>query len=382
MLYTSEAGKRQVINLYESVLMQWHQPCKQVSIPTSYGETFVIESGERDAPAVILLHGSGSNSAMWLADAVLLSKTHHVVAVDIIGECGKSAENRPAFVAGTYSAWLLEVIDNLGLQHVSIIGCSLGGWIALDFSLHHPERMAKLILVATAGVTQVKLSTVFWIIITSMMGRWGFVRLNKLVYGNLAIDDNALAFASLVKQHYRPRTDVLPLFSDESLNKIEVPTLFIGGERDCFYDSWKTASKLHENLKNCTYFVLENTGHVVVNQTHILVKFLTDQRMKSPFVGQLRELIEKAQYGGAADIDIIMGTLTQQATFEETRYVDYALSLVENEEGIERIKYFLFHGTLIQRNYASLFLNRLGEWREVRKAFEQGLIDEIQAFAR
>ena len=45
-------------------------------------------------------------------------------------------------------------------------------------------------------------------------------------------------------------------------------------------------------------------------------------------------------------------------------------------------KYYLFNGTQIQRNYACLFLNRLGEREPVKEAFEQGLIDEIQAFSR
>jgi len=62
--------------------------------------------------------------------------------------------------------------------------------------------------------------------------------------------------------------------------------------------------------------------------------------------------------------------------------VDYALSLVSNEEGISRLSYYLFNGSLIQRNYCSLFFNRRGDWKIVREAYELGLIDEIQAFAR
>jgi hypothetical protein len=100
------------------------------------------------------------------------------------------------------------------------------------------------------------------------------------------------------------------------------------------------------------------------------------------FTGQLKELIDKAESGFTADIDYIMDKLTADSTLATTRYVDFALSLVTNMEGIKRIEYYLFHGTLIQRNYASLFLNRLGEWRSVRKAYEQGLIDELQAYSR
>jgi hypothetical protein len=104
--------------------------------------------------------------------------------------------------------------------------------------------------------------------------------------------------------------------------------------------------------------------------------------VKFEFSGQLKVLIDKAQSGKSTDVDLIMEKLTVDSTFAMTRYVDFALSLVNNTDGIERIKYYLFNGTLIQRNYASLFLNRLGEWEPVKRAYEQGLIDKIQAYSR
>jgi hypothetical protein len=104
--------------------------------------------------------------------------------------------------------------------------------------------------------------------------------------------------------------------------------------------------------------------------------------MKHEFSGQLKQLIDKAVNGSPNDVDYIMDKLTFDSTFAMTRYVDFALSLVKNAGGIERIKYYLFEGSLIQRNYACLFLNRLGEWKPVKQAYEQGLIDEIQAYSR
>ncbi len=104
--------------------------------------------------------------------------------------------------------------------------------------------------------------------------------------------------------------------------------------------------------------------------------------MKFQFSGILQELIDKAQTGGKEDVDFIMVHLTGNPSLATTRYVDFALSLVKNPVGFERIKYYLFDGTLIQRNYASLYLNRIGEWGPVKTAYEKGLIDEIQAFAR
>lgn len=100
------------------------------------------------------------------------------------------------------------------------------------------------------------------------------------------------------------------------------------------------------------------------------------------FSGKLKVLTDKGQSGNSKDVDYIMDELTADATLAVTRYVDFALSLVEKEEGIERIKYYLFNGTLIQRNYASLFFNRQGEWEPVKEAYMQGLIDEVQAYSR
>ena len=100
------------------------------------------------------------------------------------------------------------------------------------------------------------------------------------------------------------------------------------------------------------------------------------------FTGQLYDLIISAEKGEPSDIDFIMQNLSAETTFEMTRYVDFALGLVINEEGITRIEHYLFNGSQIQRNYASLFFNRRGDWEIVKKAYNQGLIDEIQAFAR
>ncbi|MFN8240418.1 MAG: hypothetical protein U0X39_06650 [Bacteroidales bacterium] len=100
------------------------------------------------------------------------------------------------------------------------------------------------------------------------------------------------------------------------------------------------------------------------------------------FTGQLQDLIDKAESGSGTDIDFIMMNLTPESTFAVTRYVDFALGLVTTRLGIKRIEHYLFNGTQIQRNYASLFFNRRGDWEVVKRAFNQGLIDEIQAFAR
>ncbi|HPR31884.1 MAG TPA: hypothetical protein PLK12_07305 [Prolixibacteraceae bacterium] len=96
----------------------------------------------------------------------------------------------------------------------------------------------------------------------------------------------------------------------------------------------------------------------------------------------LQVFIDRAIRGNESDVNFLMNQLTCDTSFAMTRYVDYAISRVEKAEGMERIRYYLFNGTPIQRNYASLFFNRRGDWKTVKEAYDRGLIDEIQAFAR
>jgi hypothetical protein len=103
---------------------------------------------------------------------------------------------------------------------------------------------------------------------------------------------------------------------------------------------------------------------------------------KYKFSGQLYDLISRAENGDPDDIDFIMQNLNSESTFAMTRYVDFSLGLVTGDQGVARIEHYLFNGSQIQRNYASLFFNRRGDWEIVKKAFHQGLIDETQAFAR
>jgi hypothetical protein len=100
------------------------------------------------------------------------------------------------------------------------------------------------------------------------------------------------------------------------------------------------------------------------------------------YTGKLGELVARAEHGNADDVDYIMKNLSNNSSLVMTKFVDFALGLVENPKGILQLEYYLFNGTLIQRNYSSLFFNRRSDFEIVLRAYKEGRIDEIQAFAR
>jgi pimeloyl-ACP methyl ester carboxylesterase len=151
-IWKSEDGRQAVERRYREILAHWPVPNDQLRVPTREGGTFVVACGPKDAPPLLLLHGSASNSFMWIGDIAEWSQHFRVYAVDVIGEPGLSAPSRPTLASGAYAEWLTDVANALSLPRFSLAGLSLGGWLALDYATKHPERIDKLVLLCPGGV--------------------------------------------------------------------------------------------------------------------------------------------------------------------------------------------------------------------------------------
>jgi pimeloyl-ACP methyl ester carboxylesterase len=105
-----------------------------------------------DGPPLLLLHGIGGHLEAYSRNLVRLGEHFHTVAMDFVWHGLSSA---PAFVGEsipTYADQVLDVMDTLGYESMSIEGESLGGWVALWLAINHPERVKNLVLNTSAGV--------------------------------------------------------------------------------------------------------------------------------------------------------------------------------------------------------------------------------------
>ncbi|HEV7890326.1 MAG TPA: alpha/beta fold hydrolase [Pyrinomonadaceae bacterium] len=96
-----------------------------------------------EGPAVVLVHGGLVDSRLWDAQMKPLSKHFRVVRYDLRG-FGRSAA---ATVSFSPLEDLRALLDFLKIEKASLVGLSLGGIIAADFALEHPERVERLVLV-------------------------------------------------------------------------------------------------------------------------------------------------------------------------------------------------------------------------------------------
>jgi 2-hydroxymuconate-semialdehyde hydrolase len=105
---------------------------------------------------VVLLHGSGPGVtayANWRLTIPALRARHRVIAPDLIG-FGET--ERPAGIVYRLETWVrhaLGLLDALALPRVDLVGNSFGGALALALALRHPERVRRLVLMGSAGLS-------------------------------------------------------------------------------------------------------------------------------------------------------------------------------------------------------------------------------------
>ncbi|MBF6171965.1 alpha/beta fold hydrolase [Nocardia blacklockiae] len=132
---------------YDAVLAHWPVPAETVDLAGRYGTTRVTSAGPAAAQSLVLLHGYGGTSGMWYPVVGALAEEHRVRAVDIMGEPGRSRHTGAALTSmDDLVDWLAETFDLLGLAAADLCGQSLGGHLALRFTLAHPERVRRLVL--------------------------------------------------------------------------------------------------------------------------------------------------------------------------------------------------------------------------------------------
>lgn len=278
-LYRTPEGERVVRERYQAFLNRWPVPNQQLRIPTRQGETFVVASGDEHAPPVLLFHGSVFNSAAWMADVILWSERFRVYAVDMIGEAGLSAPTRPKLNSEAYALWLDEVLNALNIPQASLVGMSLGGWLALDYATRRPRRVESLVVMNPAGICRQKFSAVLKAIALQMCGPSGAQKARDTILGRIPQTATPairayMEFVALIQEHFRPRLTKLPIFTDEALHRLTMPVMAILGGQDALLDAATSKRRLEQNVQHADIRYLPEASHVLPKQTAAIAEFL------------------------------------------------------------------------------------------------------------
>ena len=287
MLYKSEEARARVMKLVESAHARWPdgsdgEKVERLSVPTAAGTTAVFAFGARNSGArpLILLHGAGSSSTMWIADAAALGRGRRCFAVDIPGEPGMSEERRLPWTAPAVGLWLDEVVAALGLGAKGgtaghdLLGLSIGGWIGLAYATRSPQALGSLALLCPSGLGHSRSSFMWKAIFAMARGHRGLESLSRSLYGNIQPPEGAISAGTLVAESTNSRMETPRLFSDAEIERITSPILLVVGEKDGLLRSAESAERLRSLKSKAEVHILKGAGHALTGQGLLVADFL------------------------------------------------------------------------------------------------------------
>jgi pimeloyl-ACP methyl ester carboxylesterase len=264
-IYKSPQVRARLMEIYDAKMKEWPVPYESIYLDTSYGKVHVIVSGPEDAPPMLLLHASGIAAWSWMYNVEELSQHYRTYAIDLIGDAGRSEYDSldHRMEDGQDQAELYtEITDQLGVEKAYVVGASEGGFLGSNYALHTPGRVEKLVLLGPmgyAGATQSIIRITFAQLfplkpIQDSTYRWAFSDDPKL-------EEAFGEWFRLVMTCFPQKVAPMPLKPEER-QSIQVPVLFVFGERDNLVGDPVKATALVQDMQDVRVEVVD-TGHLV-----------------------------------------------------------------------------------------------------------------------
>jgi len=232
---------------------------------------------------VILIHGLGASADIWMHNVEAFAKQHRVYVPDLVG-FGRSDKPESSFSPLDFIRFLDDFMNILNIERASLVGQSLGGGIALHYTLQFPQKVKKLVLVDSAGLGK----EVIWTLRLMSLPLVGELisypnRKGVEIFFKLAVRNQALVTKDFIDLYYNifsqpgfqkfllkilrsivnirgARKEVLAPYLD-NLSKITQPVLIIWGGMDRVLPL-KHAYFGREKLPKAELKIMEGCGHI------------------------------------------------------------------------------------------------------------------------
>ncbi|MCB0510106.1 MAG: alpha/beta hydrolase [Bacteroidetes bacterium] len=236
----------------------------------------ILEQGGGEV-TVVLIHGLGGALHEFNPLAEILAKKYHVVSFDLPGFGLSDAPIYSADLQEVYRDFMSFVLENYSKDSAYVIGNSMGGMIAWNTALLHPDKVKKLVLLAPAGYDMVEIAekNAEWINQPQIKfllakGAAPFIAKSNVemcFYKDENINPELFdrKYGMMNKEgnlDYLRQLASYKEFMDTSLIKeIQSPTLLIWGTEDEIIP-YSHAERFARDLPNNVFLTYENCGHV------------------------------------------------------------------------------------------------------------------------
>ncbi|MGC9385126.1 MAG: alpha/beta fold hydrolase, partial [Kosmotogaceae bacterium] len=203
------------------------------------------EAGEENSEILVLVHGFLGSSYDYSRIIPSLAEQYHIIAPDLIG-FGFSTKNESLnYSKESLSEFVYLTLKELDIKEFNILGHSMGGEVALNLVLNHPESVKKLILIDSAGYVKNERSISSNKFVGSLYLRAGFQNyllqrsIFKLAFYNQNVVDIKDFKPAYSLVYNIPSTTLYKFNKDddsgsisEEIKTVKAPTLIIWGDKD------------------------------------------------------------------------------------------------------------------------------------------------------
>ena len=236
---------------------------------------------EGQGEPIVLIHGTAASLHTWDDWTNELKKNYRVIRMDIpaFGLTGPDPEHD--YSIKNYTDFIDGFVNKIGLNGFALAGNSLGGQIAWNYAADHPTKVKELILLDPAGYPSSKAKPlIFQIAKTPILNVLvKYITPISIIRKNIEevyFDDSKVSDA-LVKRYHEMSlragnrdafiARVKTVFDDtsEKLKSIKSPSLIIWGKED-YWIPVELAPKYHNDIPNSELFIMENVGHVPMEE--------------------------------------------------------------------------------------------------------------------
>jgi len=214
---------------------------------------------------MILLHGLGMTKETWLPSFGALAGKHRVYAIDQIG-LGRSDKPDVDYTIATFVDFLHGFLVAQKLGQATLVGSSLGGWIALEFAVRHPDMVDRLVLVGSAGLPWLHPAPVDFNPTSLAATR---ARMEALVHDKKRVTEPIVrqVFADHLRNNDGSTIQrtfaglASSRFVDGRLASIRVPTLVVWGREDEMIPL-AAGEMLRDGIAGARLVVFDHCGHL------------------------------------------------------------------------------------------------------------------------
>ena len=276
-LFQSKQGKKEILSLYDEKLKSLEIEFEYLTINTSFGNTNIITAGNPLNPPIMLVHGSNGCAPIALETYSNLHKSYRVYAIDVLAQPNKSAETRLSMKDDSYGKWVIELIEKLKIDRVSMAGFSFGGLIILKTLEYDESKISEVFLSSPAYIVNGNpLKALFKIFIP--MKQYMKTKNTKYIEKFLAElfttrDEFAYKYLSKVFVEFEMDFTPVPIIKANKARNIKTPITVFAAQNDVIFPGkkmLKRAKKIFPSLKLSKLII--DSKHVQSKEQNLMIE--------------------------------------------------------------------------------------------------------------